>query len=121
MTRLICCRIYDRPLPQGTRVLVDRLWPRGMSKVRAALDFWAKTIAPSSELRKWFSHDPEKFDRFAQQYQQELIANPDWPKFKAYVQNALQQQDVLLLYGAKDRDHNQAIVLKALLETQLKL
>lgn len=74
-------RIYQKPQASGFRVLVDRVWPRGISKVNAALDLWAKTIAPSTELWKWFGHDPEKYPEFKKRYLAELAANPDLPDF----------------------------------------
>ena len=107
-------RIYESPeSDDGYRVLVDRLWPRGISKERAALDEWAKEIAPTNELRQWFNHDPEKFTEFSERYTKELDKNPaaikardDWPSHPI----------VTLLYSAKDADFNQAVVLKQWLE-----
>ena len=110
-------RIYRHDQPRGLRLLVDRVWPRGVSKINAALDDWAKTIAPSTELRKWFGHDPEKFAEFTTRYRQELDNNPDTPAFVAKV--AASQQPVLLLFGAKDEAHNNAVVLKSYLDEKL--
>jgi uncharacterized protein YeaO (DUF488 family) len=73
---IVIARAYERPLPSGTRVLVDRLWPRGVSKERLALDDWAKDIAPSHTLRRWYGHDPGRFDGFARRYRAELAASP---------------------------------------------
>nr|WP_261806343.1 DUF488 family protein [Lapidilactobacillus luobeiensis] len=113
-------RIYQSPVVPGTyRILVDRIWPRGISKVKAQLDLWAKEIAPTTELRKWFNHDPEKFPEFQQRYRAELDANPDFPVFLAQVKAQLTQGDVVLLYGAKDQKDNQAQVLLAYLQTKL--
>ncbi len=110
-------RIYQKPQASGFRVLVDRVWPRGISKVNAALDLWAKTIAPSTELRKWFGHDPEKYPEFKKRYLTELAANPDLPDFiKTLKQH--EQEPVIMLYGAKDETHNQAVVLSELLKTK---
>lgn len=106
-------RIYTKPADTaGYRILIDRLWPRGVSKVNAALDWWAKEIAPSTELREWFHHDPALFAEFTQKYQAELEANNFTAEFVAKVKVELQTQDVILLYGAKDQQDNQAVVLK---------
>ncbi|QMU08206.1 DUF488 domain-containing protein [Levilactobacillus suantsaii] len=113
-------RIYTKPADlSGYRVLVDRLWPRGISKVNAKLDRWEKSIGPSTDLRKWFNHDPEKFPEFRARYLAELAANPDKDAFLQLLAEQLPQQDVILLYGAKDQTHNQAVVLKAWLQAQL--
>jgi len=108
--QLLTERIYAQPQHAGFRVLVDRVWPRGIKKIDAHLDLWAKTIAPSAELRKWFNHDPEKFTEFTQRYLAELSINPDWPAFRDTLQT--QSQPIILLYGAKDEHNNQAVVLK---------
>jgi uncharacterized protein YeaO (DUF488 family) len=102
-------RIYD-PVDEddGFRVLTDRLWPRGMSKDKAALDVWAKDVAPSNELRKWFDHEVDKFEEFKARYLDELNQNPAVPPFLTEINS---RKRVTLLYGAKDREHNQAIVL----------
>lgn len=106
-------RIYNKPQDfSGYRVLVDRLWPRGISKVNAKLDQWEKEIAPSKELRTWFSHDPEKFPDFRTKYIAELDANPQTKVFIKLISDQLKIGDVILLYGAKDRENNQAVVLK---------
>ncbi len=96
----------------GYRVLVDRLWPRGIKKEDARIDLWAKALAPSAELRKWFNHIPERFEAFSEKYKEELKANPE----VAPVLDVLRQHDkVTLLYGAKDEQHNNAVVLLHLL------
>lgn len=96
----------------GCRVLVDRLWPRGIKKEDAKVDLWAKTLAPSVELRKWFNHIPERFEEFSKKYVEELKANPE----AALVLDELRRHDkVTLLYGAKDEQHNNAVVLLHLL------
>lgn len=95
----------------GTRVLVDRLWPRGVKKENARIDWWAKELAPSSELRKWFGHDPDKFAEFAKRYRSELKGNEALVRLKELVAKG----DVTLVYGAKDEQHNQARVLQQLL------
>ncbi|EKK21138.1 putative uroporphyrin-III c-methyltransferase [Fructilactobacillus florum 8D] len=105
-------RIYTKPADlNGYRILVDRLWPRGISKATAHLDAWEKAIAPSPALRKWFNHDPSKFSEFAKNYQQELNQNPATAIFINEVAQRLATQNVILLYGAKDQKHNQAVVL----------
>ncbi|PBQ24527.1 hypothetical protein CNR29_11075 [Levilactobacillus brevis] len=115
-----CERIYTKPADlTGFRVLVDRLWPRGISKVNAQLDIWEKAIGPSTDLRKWFNHDPEKFAAFQTKYRAELQANPALPDFLKVIATQVAKQDVILLFGAKDETHNQAIVLKDFLKTQL--
>ena len=108
-------RVYDEPCEDdGTRVLVDRLWPRGLAKADAKLDLWAKDITPSTELRKWFGHDSDKFKRLTERYRCELAEN------RAAVDEFLDQIDrrkrLTLLYAAKDPKVNHAVVLKAFLE-----
>lgn len=93
----------------GCRVLVDRLWPRGISKEDAHLDFWFKELAPSTELRQWFGHDPAKWREFQERYIQELDANANVLKyFFAKTENA---KTITLVYSAKDEQHNDAVVL----------
>ncbi|USS84556.1 DUF488 family protein [Fructilactobacillus myrtifloralis] len=112
-------RIYTKPVDHdGYRILVDRRWPRGISKVNAALDEWAKEIAPTTELRQWFNHIPDRFPAFQQRYQQELDQNPETPAFVTKVATQLQTRNVILLYGAKDQQHNQAVVLLEYLHHQ---
>ncbi|GMV65318.1 MAG: hypothetical protein AMXMBFR75_11190 [Candidatus Hinthialibacteria bacterium] len=103
-------RIYDPPSKQdGFRVLVDRLWPRGLSKEAAAIDHWVKDIAPSDELRKWFGHDPEKWDEFCTRYRKEL--DPDSESVR-FLHEKSAQGPLTLLFAAKDADHNNAVVLQ---------
>lgn len=107
-------RAYDEYSEEdGYRVLIDRLWPRGVSKEDAKLDEWCKQIAPSNELRKWFDHDPDKFESFREQYKKELQEKREELKRLA---NIASEQTLTLIYGAKDRSHNHAIVLKEQLE-----
>jgi len=111
-------RIYDAPAPEdGTRVLVDRLWPRGVSKERAALDFWMKEIAPSPELRKWFNHDVEKWDEFQQRYRSELDANRE--NLEELKSLASPDHPLTLLYATRDDRHNSAAILRDVLLEQL--
>ena len=93
----------------GYRVLVDRLWPRGISKERAHLDLWLKDIAPSTELRIWFGHDPEKWEEFKEKYRKELQEKKD---FINQLKTLEKKRKILtLIYGARDKEHNEAIVL----------
>ncbi len=113
MTDIRLKRIYDAPASDdGFRALVDRVWPRGISKEKAALDLWAKDAAPSTALRKWFDHDPAKWAAFQQKYHAELQANPD---ALAPLRDKAKAGRLTLLYGAKDETHNQAIALRAFL------
>ena len=103
-------RVYDDPAPDdGYRMLVDRLWPRGVTKQRAELDEWAKDVAPSPELREWFGHDPARFDEFGRRYRAELDANP---AVAAVRQRAAAGPRLTLLYAAKDPLVNHAVVLR---------
>lgn len=107
-------RIYLSPeKDDGYRLLIDRLWPRGISKVKASLDEWDKTVAPSSVLREWFGHEDEKFAEFERKYCSELDNNPDAAQFAQHVKKLLNTSNVTLLYGAKNETCNQAVVLKA--------
>lgn len=109
-------RVYEeKQRGDGYRVLVDRLWPRGIKKSELELDEWSKEISPSSELRKTFSHDPEKFDRFQKAYQKELKSKDIQEKLAHLVKKA-RKSNVTLLYAARDEVHNNATVLKAFLE-----
>lgn len=106
-------RIYEAPQPtDGTRVLVDRLWPRGVSKERAALDLWLKDIAPSTELRQWFGHDPARWTGFCQRYRAELDANPSCVE---QLETLARKGPLTLLFGARNTEQNEAVVLAAYL------
>jgi uncharacterized protein YeaO (DUF488 family) len=106
-------RIYVQPAKDdGYRVLVDRLWPRGMSKEKAAYDEWLKDVAPSNELRKWFSHKPEHFNEFRGRYALELKVNPTFEKLKDIIRS---HAIVTLLYAAHDEEHNEARLLQEFL------
>ncbi|HZJ95828.1 MAG TPA: DUF488 domain-containing protein [Thiopseudomonas sp.] len=103
-------RVYAKPSDaDGKRILIDRLWPRGLSKEKACVDLWLKDIAPSTELRKWFAHDPEKWDEFKARYLQELKANDEAVEA---LKDELSKGKVTLVYGAKDEAHNDAVVLQ---------
>ena len=117
MTKFLTKRIYEEAADSdGFRVLIDRLWPRGVSKIKADLDQWAKELAPSTELRKWFNHVPARFDEFAKRYQAELGQNPD---FDSYMAEWQKHATVTLLYGAKDTKHNEVVVLAAYIKSYL--
>ena len=96
----------------GYRVLIDRLWPRGVSKEQARLDEWANELAPSSELRRWFGHDPARFEAFRRRYRDELVAQE--PKLRELRRRA-REGTLTLVYGARDSEHNDAVVLGELL------
>lgn len=112
--RLRIKRIYEEPSAEdGIRILVDRLWPRGIKKDAAKLDEWAKEIAPSDALRRWYGHDTNRWREFQRRYTAELRKNDD--VCRKIVQRA-KKETVTLLYGARDPEHNQATVLKEYLE-----
>jgi len=103
-------RAYEAPAhDDGARILVDRVWPRGLRKEALALDLWLKDIAPSAQLRKWFDHRAARFAEFTRRYHLELEANPD---AVAQLQPWLRKGCVTLVYGARDEAHNQALVLR---------
>lgn len=106
-------RAYD-PAEQsdGVRILVDRLWPRGVTKAKAKIDHWLKEVAPSNELRKWFGHDPDKWVEFQKKYRAELEGNPALEELIERVREA----DTTLVYAAKDGAHNHTLVLKDIIE-----
>lgn len=111
-------RIYEAEAPDdGQRILVDRVWPRGISKERADLLIWEKVVAPSPELRKWFAHDPAKYPEFKDKYLAELKTDPEKQNAVKKIQDLAAKGRVTLLYGAKDEQDNQAVVLKEYLET----
>ena len=106
-------RVYEKPDKEdGFRILVDRLWPHGLTKEKASVDLWLKDIAPSTELRKWFGHDPEKWKEFRKRYNEELKKNEEQVSL---LKDQIKKGTVTLVYGAKDEEHNEALVLKELL------
>jgi uncharacterized protein YeaO (DUF488 family) len=106
-------RVYENPSAEdGLRVLVDRLWPRGLTKERAAVDLWMKDVAPSTELRKWFGHDPAKWKQFQLRYRKELDEKKEALKD---LKQKSKGHTVTLVYGARDEEHNEALVLKEIL------
>ncbi len=102
-------RIYDRPGLDGERVLVDRLWPRGVARNAARIDQWLQDIAPSNELRAWFGHDPARWEEFRRRYRRELAARRE--QIEA-LRRLAGQRPLTLLYAARDKRHNQAVVLR---------
>ncbi|BCR04610.1 hypothetical protein DESUT3_16790 [Desulfuromonas versatilis] len=103
-------RIYDPPGPaDGIRILVDRLWPRGLSKERAAVDYWAKAISPSDELRRWYGHEPDKWEEFKARYFEELGANPEGVR---ELRQQLDSGPVTFLYSSKEERLNNAVALR---------
>lgn len=110
-------RVYDPPEKiDGVRLLIDRLWPRGIKKSNLKIDSWIKEVGPSNELRKWFSHDPAKWKEFQKRYTAELDANPaSWSP----ILEAISRGTVTLLYGSHDTEHNNAVCLKNYLEKKL--
>lgn len=108
-------RVYEEPEPSdGVRVLVDRLWPRGLSKERAHVDVWLKDVAPSRDLRTWFGHDPAKFDEFRRRYEAELAQEPGRAAL-AELREMARKQHVTLIFAAHDTEHCNAVVLRELL------
>ena len=104
-------RVYDDPSPaDGTRVLVDRIWPRGLARAAARIDEWAKEVAPSTQLRRWYGHDPSKFDQFRQRYTAEL-AEPTGRWAVQHLRELARSGPLTLLTATKDIDHSQAAVL----------
>ncbi len=113
-------RIYEKATEEdGFRILVDRLWPRGVSKEDAKLDEWLKEIGPSTELRKWFNHEPSKFEQFKRKYKDELKSGSSkeaLEKLQTIIED--NDQQITLLFGAKNETENQAVVLKGILDHQ---
>ncbi len=102
-------RVYEAPdTADGQRILVERLWPRGLTKEKAQVDLWMKDIAPSTELRKWFDHDPDKWTEFKKRYRAELKHNE---KQVTELDKVIGKKKTTLVYGAKDEEHNAALVL----------
>lgn len=110
-------RAYDRASPKdGKRFLVERLWPRGVKKSELPLDGWPKDVAPSTELRKWFSHDPEKWSEFRRRYRAELQHNPEaWNPLL----HAARHGTITLIFSSHDLEHNNAVVLQEFLESRM--
>jgi len=110
-------RVYDRrELTEGKRILVDRLWPRGVKKSTQNVDEWCKEVAPSNELRKWFSQSPEKWEEFKKKYAEELKANK---KIDALIE-MIKTTDITFVYSAKDTSHNNAVALAEFIKERMK-
>ncbi len=111
-------RVYDPPAKtDGARLLVERLWPRGLKKETAKLDGWNREVAPSTTLRKWFSHDPDKWPEFQRRYRAELDSHAEaWQP----ILDAAGKRDVTLLFSSHDAEHNNVVALKSYLEERLK-
>ncbi len=109
-------RVYEQSdTEDGTRILIDRLWPRGVTKEQAQITLWLKEIAPSNQLRQWFGHDPAKWDEFKKRYFKELDSNPALIELRVF----LKQSVVTLVFAAKDPQHNHAVALKQFLESDV--
>lgn len=107
-------RVYDPPEPgDGRRLLIDRLWPRGLTKEAARIDDWIKELAPGTELRTWFGHDPARWDEFQSRYKKELQAKAE---LLAKLRAEAKKGTITLLFAARDTEHNNAVVLKEMLE-----
>ena len=119
LLKIIIERIYDNPKGNNSsfRILVDRLWPRGLSKDKVRVDLWQKDVAPSNSLRKWFGHDEKKWDEFKRRYFEELDKKSDAINV---ILNKAKEQAITLLYGAKEERLNNAAVLKEYLEDKIK-
>lgn len=118
MTEITIARVHDGVPPGWHPILVDRLWPRGVSKVQLAGVTWLKQAGPSSELRTWFGHVPERFEEFAERYRAEL-SGPNAKAFTELLDEARGYERVVLMYSAKDTEHNQAVVLADVLREHL--
>jgi uncharacterized protein YeaO (DUF488 family) len=107
-------RVYERPsVADGVRVLVDRLWPRGLTRAEASADFWLKDAAPSTGLRRWYGHDPRRWKRFGKKYRAELAREPDVLEL---LDDLRRRAPLTLIYGAHDEKHSHALVLREMLE-----
>jgi len=107
-------RAYEKPArDDGERVLVERLWPRGLTKLQAKVDLWLKDVAPSTELRKWFGHDPDRWEEFRRRYQKELRGKEDLIKM---LKRKAKAGVITLIYAARDEERNGALVLKKFLQ-----
>ncbi len=114
-----CRRAYEPPSPDdGYRVLVDRPWPRGLSREQLRLDAWLKELGPSHQLRRWFGHDPSRWEAFGERYRQELAMPERQPHLLELAQRA-REETVTLVYGARDGEHNNALVIAQMLEGML--
>ncbi|MEM0160546.1 MAG: DUF488 family protein [Thermoplasmata archaeon] len=113
MSEIIVCRVYSCQR-DGYRILVDRLWPRGVKKENVKLDLWARGFAPSDSLRKWFNHDPGKWAEFLSKYEIELLHNPAFSEFLNKILS--KKEDIIFLFGSKELTYNNANALKQIIE-----
>ena len=111
-------RVYQPPAGAGRRVLVDRVWPRGVKREAATVDLWARDVAPSNELRKWFGHRPERWDEFQRRYREELETGRARQALDE-LEAIARREPLTLLFGAADRERNQAVVLRDVLSERL--
>ncbi|MBD3615062.1 MAG: DUF488 domain-containing protein [Gracilimonas sp.] len=110
-------RVYEEASPEdGYRILTERLWPRGVSKERAKLDRWMKSISPSHDLRKWFSHDPDKWEEFKERYRRELFSSEAVEEMLELIKH---HDTVTLIYASRDEEHNSTVLLKEFLDELL--
>jgi len=117
--RLMMKRIYEAPTDEdGFRILVDRLWPRGVKKEAMQLDAWLKDCSPSPALRKWFNHEPDKFVVFRERYEEELMTGGEAAIAVATILHQLKETDVTLVYAAKDPEYNHVVILRAFIAVQ---
>ena len=116
----VVCALKKIASTDGKRILVDRIWPRGVSKEKIEISNWAKEIAPSTEIRKAFNHQSEKFQWFKKRYLQELSQNPESVDFFDNVKKYLKTENVTLIYGAKDQQYNHAVILQEFILENLK-
>lgn len=122
MSKIKIRRAYiEKGKEDGYRILVDRLWPRGIKKEDLSFSWWPKEIAPSNEIRERFGHDKDKFNDFKKSYKKELEDNEMKAEFLDKVKTQLKKHNVTLVYGAKDEEHNQAVILKEWIEKKLNL
>jgi uncharacterized protein YeaO (DUF488 family) len=113
MMKIRIKRAYEQPAAEdGERILVDRLWPRGLTKEKAKIDLWLKDVAPSTELRKWFAHDPTRWAEFQSRYKVELKRNKEQ---LSLLRQEVAKGTVTLIYAARDQEHNEAVILQGLL------
>ena len=122
MSKIKIQRAYEeKEKDDGYRILVDRLWPRGIKKENLSYSWWPKDIAPSDKLRKSFDHDKDKFTDFKKSYKEELENNKIKAEFLEKIKTQLKKHNVTLIYGAKDKEHNQALVLEQWIKEKLDL
>lgn len=113
-------RVYNDAQDDGIRILVDRVWPRGISKEKAALDYWEKQVGLTTELRKWFNHNPDKFEDFKKKYKQELQSGSQKDALDT-IKHIMKEsnQDITLIYAAKDETYNHVVILKEILNKSI--